>query len=363
MKINGRFWLAFGLIFAAAATLVVFAFFVISNLPPGDVLSPWPIAAAGGALLVIILIVAYALHQSVVLPAQTAAARVLEMSGSSGNPQEDEFAQIMTNLAQIASDTANLKNALAAAEKTAKDHGADLDNLDLALISLAAGDTRNASSYRSGACVRSLGDLSGVLNNLQADLTNLATSIAAANFQNTIPERDYQGEWKKAVVALNDATKPLPRQFEQMVDVLNRVAKGYLDTKLTDDFKGDLGKLKFAINSTAAQLNKNINDIHGALGAATARTRLQGEFPQDFAKIKTAIVDLADKIHVPPMPVAQPVVPPRSIVRNNLPTTRPKPDVAVAAQNRVSGAYKPKTPISPVSGPIPDFMRNDFGKY
>ncbi|MCL2350746.1 MAG: HAMP domain-containing protein [Defluviitaleaceae bacterium] len=389
MNVKSRFLLVFVIIFIMAAAFVGISIFIHTSEVSGNT-ALFVLGGSGAVLLLLILIFAAVLSSSIQQPIRDLSAlssRLAQGDASAKNMNVGggEFGQIAEHIEKISADISRVKAYFSSLSQYATrggsapvlphEHlsGAILDIADTGgsivksileefdtaadhAQSLASGNTNTGGHRQARAHTRALDGLTKTLSSLQTDIDNFAQAVAGGNFGYSIPEGRYEGQWRKLAVSLNESMRMALSQVSQIEDGMNKFAKSQFDGKINADMRGEFGKIKTAHNNVCVQITKNIGDIHNALVNVAAKTRPSGDFPQDFAKLKTPITDIYEKIPAP-APIPRPsVAKPKGFSQNETASGRDKGNYS-----RMSGAYKGNAAGN--ASVKHDFTKNDFGKY
>ena len=363
-----KFRITFAIIIALVMGLAALALFVPEN----------PLIIIGFAVVLVAITIVLGsilrgdvgVHTATINEAAKDVAEGKPPMGSGGGTSnldglDGEFAEIMENIGQISAELGRYKEAEKETQAQITELTQDIENINAGLAKIIAGDLRGGSFGHRRAHTQGLDALIRHLLAVQADIDAITDSIKSGNFavrSITQIHEKYGGEWKKITSNLEDASAAVLSVLSDAGGTLARLAKGHLDAKMTSTVIGggsEYAKLRSNLNNATTALAKNVNDIHSGLTSLQGRGYPSGEFPQDFAKIKDAIVNLGNRMDET-----------KSVIAPKLTSLRGKDAAAspsdirekrAAAANRMSGAYKPKYTPKSIIGQ--DFLRNDFGKY
>ena len=362
-KIASRFKITFAIIIVLVIAFTSFVLIVITN---SIELSPIFIHMASGALVGVIAVVGLALYKNIALHADVVSelAKGVAEGKSFGMPQlidiDSEFDEIAKSIRAIGAELNRLKDADVAAQKQVLELTQDIEGINAGLGRLVAGDLRFGGGYgQRRENMQDLNTMARHLQSLQNDVAALANAIKTGNFNASISLSKFNGDWKKMSENLNDASNAMSSLIADTQEALGGLAKGNLSIKMNTSGSGEVARLKSSFNAASNALSKNVNDIHSALSSSRGKPNPSGEFPNDFAKIREAIIDLGNRMEQPKPEVSRVFPTQRSSAQNAATTeTKTRP---VGSTNRMSGAYKPK-PTSKL-GNVNDYLWNDFGKY
>jgi len=206
--------------------------------------------------------------------------------------------------------------------------------------------------------------LARTLHENVADMQGLAAAIAAGDFSKRLTAEKYGGDWKKLADAMNKMADALAEPVEQARSAMDAIVAGNLGVKISADARGELLKLKTSTNNATTSLAKHVKTIIHAVENINKKPRLLADLPQDFAPIKTAIVEASESIAKDRDGSARPAIAPGPLSRRsaatNTSTTECQRDLQ--AHKKFSGALKLDGTQINTQG-TPDYMKSDFGKY
>ncbi len=103
------------------------------------------------------------------------------------------------------------------------------------------------------------------INNLIADSNALIEGALQGQLDLRVDDSKHQGDYRKIVRGFNETLDALTFPMNEILDALERIAKGDLTVRLTGDHKGDLGRMKNALNKTLDVLNEIMANIANAV--------------------------------------------------------------------------------------------------
>ncbi|MEJ5244338.1 MAG: methyl-accepting chemotaxis protein [Bacteroidota bacterium] len=157
------------------------------------------------------------------------------------------------------------------------------------------------------------GDFNEIKNNLNTciDAVNLlvsdAHSLARAAVEGRLDTRadasKHQGDFRKIVQGVNDTLDAVIGPLNVAAEYVDRISKGDIPPKITDEYKGDFNEIKNNLNTCIDAINLLISDVHLlALAAVDGRldTRADALKHQgDFRKIVQGVNDTLNAVIEP----------------------------------------------------------------
>ena len=77
----------------------------------------------------------------------------------------------------------------------------------------------------------------------------------------------FKGAYKEIIQGLNDTLNAIVDPIEQQRNILEKIAKGDLTSRMVGDYKGDFSKVKDSINKLADSFNFALSDVASAVNA------------------------------------------------------------------------------------------------
>ena len=162
---------------------------------------------------------------------------------------------------------------------------------------LAVGDTNiQRTSYQSkdevGQLLDSFRDILSAIQTLVSD-TNMLTEAAVAGQLSTRADADkHQGDYKRIVEGINNTLDAVIEPVNEASTVLEELAKGNLDAKVTGDYRGDHAVIKHALNGSMNTISgyiHEISDVLGEIAQGNLNVGITEEYVGDFIKLKESI--------------------------------------------------------------------------
>ena len=145
--------------------------------------------------------------------------------------------------------------------------------------------------------VRSENDLLGKgLNSMLDTVRNLLSeteSLTKATQDGKLDTRGnasmYNGAWNELVRSINGLIDAFVAPINVTAEYVDRIGKGDIPPKITDEYKGDFNEIKNNLNSCIDAVNALVADantleqaaVEGKLATRADATKHQGDYPQD----------------------------------------------------------------------------------
>ncbi|MDR1664323.1 MAG: methyl-accepting chemotaxis protein [Clostridiales bacterium] len=129
-------------------------------------------------------------------------------------------------------------------------------------------------------------------SHINSEIINVAETALNGNLSVRADAGAFQGGWAKILTDLNQLIEALVIPMQEASNVLKKVSDGYLDVKMTGQYKGDLSVLKDNMNKTVDELADYIKEIRVILQAVAKNDlsiKASRKFHGDFAAIEEAI--------------------------------------------------------------------------
>jgi len=145
-----------------------------------------------------------------------------------------------------------------------------------------------------------LNGLIEAMNGLIEGAGTMARAAAAGQLDTRVDESKFQGAWRTIIHGLNETAQGVLVPLRDIGNVLNRLAAGNTEAKVTNNYAGDYHVLKEAANNLADQLKSLILDDGGKVLVAAAQKdltkRIEKTYQGDFEKMKQNINTVLDSL-------------------------------------------------------------------
>ncbi|MBS4050147.1 MAG: PAS domain-containing protein [Methylomonas sp.] len=174
------------------------------------------------------------------------------------------------------------------------------------------------------------GDFNTIKNNLNncidaiGSMVNEAANLEKAAIEGRLATRadasQYQGDYRKIVQGVNNTLDAVIRPLNVAADYVDRIAKGAIPAKITDNYNGDFNVIKTNLNTCIDAVNALVADavmlsqaaVEGKLATRADASKHQG----DYKKIVEGVNDTLDAV-IGPLNVAADYV--DNISKGNIP--------------------------------------------
>ena len=179
---------------------------------------------------------------------------------------------------------------------------AEVDRLASNLVQLAAGDlnfelkTNEGNKYTGEVKQQfekinaSMAQLKSAIGSLVTDANMLAKAAVEGKLDTRADATKHQGEYQKVIEGVNDTLDAVVNPLKMVAGDVDRIGKGEIPSKITDDYKGDFNNLKNDINSCVDGLGGLVeaNAVLQRMALNDFTTDVKGSYPGIFAEVATA---------------------------------------------------------------------------
>jgi methyl-accepting chemotaxis protein len=124
------------------------------------------------------------------------------------------------------------------------------------------------------------------VNALIVDTNNLSRSAVEGKLANRADASKHQGDFRKIVQGINDTLDSVIGPLNVAAEYMDRIAKGDIPAKITDNYNGDFNEIKNNLNTCIDAISSLVNDtnmlskaaVEGKLAARADAARHQGDF-------------------------------------------------------------------------------------
>ena len=155
---------------------------------------------------------------------------------------------------------------------------------------LSKGDFSNSLTYESND---ELGKLSLTFREMKSTILSLieetkksSTTASAGKLDYRSDPTKYYGAYRELLVGLNQTMDAVIHPLNVAAEYIDRISKGDIPPKITDEYRGDFNEIKNNINQCIDAINHLINDskdlfsnaIEGRIEMRTEVNKHNGEF-------------------------------------------------------------------------------------
>lgn len=200
---------------------------------------------------------------------------------------------VILAIALIRSITRPIKSAIEAADKIANgDMNVSLDT-----------DKKD----ETGSLMRAMKTMSDNIRNVVGEIKNLSDSAIKGNLDVRAEDENYKGDYKELVQGINHTLDAVINPLNVTAEYVDRISKGDIPPKITDDYRGDFNEIKNNLNVCIDSINALVQDA-GMLAKAAKNGQLDtradaSRHGGDFRVIIEGVNDTLDNV-IGPLNVA-----------------------------------------------------------
>lgn len=143
----------------------------------------------------------------------------------------------------------------------------------------------------------------GAINGLIVDANMLSKSAVEGNLSARADASKHQGDYRSIIEGVNNTLDAITMPLNIASDYMDKISKGNIPEKITDDFRGDFNKIKDNLNTCIGAINGLIKDanmlsqaaVEGKLSTRADVSKHQG----DYRSIIEGVNDTLDAITMP----------------------------------------------------------------
>jgi len=164
-------------------------------------------------------------------------------------------------------------------------------------------DIRIDSKDELGDLARTFGDMKGTLQAMVDDVNMLAQAGTDGKLDVRADASKHGGDFRKIVEGVNELLDAVVGPINVTAEYVDRISKGDIPEKITDEYKGDFNEVKNNLNVCIGAINA-LTEEAGALAKAGAEGKLDtradaSKHGGDFQKIVDGLNELIDAVAVP----------------------------------------------------------------
>ncbi|MBF0207678.1 MAG: hypothetical protein HQK53_12390 [Oligoflexia bacterium] len=112
-----------------------------------------------------------------------------------------------------------------------------------------------------GDSVRSMNSMIEVLLRVNSSLDKMADNCRQGNLKERLDDQLFENKYKEIIKGVNDILNETLRPINDAIEVLTKISKGNLTSKMQGSYLGDHARIKEAINDTMFSLNTVIGQL------------------------------------------------------------------------------------------------------
>ena len=117
-----------------------------------------------------------------------------------------------------------------------------------------------------------------------ADIDLLAQSSLEGRLATRADASKHEGDYQKIVEGVNNTLDALVAPVNETVECIERMAEGDLTVQVTGDYKGDLAKMKDALNATLEALNDILGQVNTAADQVVSGSQQVSDAAQSLSQ-------------------------------------------------------------------------------
>ena len=138
------------------------------------------------------------------------------------------------------------------------------------------------------------------LNAVSAEVNSMIKSAVSGDLSVKIDENQFEGDWRKIMLGLNQVTEAVNNPITEINDVMSRLSQGDFSTQVTGNYQGDFLSISRAVNSTIHELAGYISELSEILsrisGGDLTRT-ITRNYVGEFGEIKNSINNISNSLN------------------------------------------------------------------
>jgi methyl-accepting chemotaxis protein len=159
----------------------------------------------------------------------------------------------------------------------------------------------------TGLMIEGMKDMVDKFKEVLSDINMLTASAAAGKLSVRMDEAKHRGDFRKIIEGVNHTLDAVIGPLNVAADYVDRISKGDIPEKISDEYKGDFNKIKNNLNRCIDTINGLVAEA-GMLTKAAVEGRLETrgdveKFSGDYAKIVKGVNDTLDAV-IGPLNVA-----------------------------------------------------------
>lgn len=130
------------------------------------------------------------------------------------------------------------------------------------------------------------------LKNVNSEIGSLVTAAIEGQLKARAQEDMFHGDWRTLIQGLNKLLEAVIEPINEAAVVLQDMAQGSLQKRVTGNYKGDHAAIKNAMNETLDALSgyvTEISDVLNEMANSNLQVGINNEYKGDFAQIKDAL--------------------------------------------------------------------------
>jgi methyl-accepting chemotaxis protein len=138
------------------------------------------------------------------------------------------------------------------------------------------------------------------------ELERLARAVSAGNLSERAVCDHFEGRERSALEAINDMLNAVVRPFNVVAEYVDRISKGDLPPKITEEWRGDFNEIKNNLNVCIEAISRLVTDgialtqamLEGKLSVRADVSRHQGDFQRVMAGFNQTLDNVIKPLNV-----------------------------------------------------------------
>jgi methyl-accepting chemotaxis protein len=151
-----------------------------------------------------------------------------------------------------------------------------------------------------GALTRSLAEIVQSIKGLTDETNALAESTVAGRLEARIDVTQHQGEYRRVVEGINATLDAVIEPINECHAVLDEMAKGSLNAKVTGNYQGDHARMKDDLNTTINFIRNTGNEISEALqkiADGNLDVAIERDYEGDYKPMSSALKNIISSLN------------------------------------------------------------------
>jgi len=130
-----------------------------------------------------------------------------------------------------------------------------------------------------------------VATKLTDDIVRLASEIHDGKLDSRVPPEGFEGRYRDLVMAVNSTLDAIIKPLKVSEDYVDRISKGDLPPKITEEYKGDFNEIKNSLNACIDGLGGLVeaNSVLQRMAVNDYTRNVEGKYVGVFAEVAKAV--------------------------------------------------------------------------
>jgi methyl-accepting chemotaxis protein len=182
----------------------------------------------------------------------------------------------------------------------------DIGEIENAIKQISNGDfetTLDESAWVGewAAMPKALNILITNINSIEKEINSMVHAAAAlGDLRYRTDGNKYNGGWRKIMIGLDEIAEAVDNPIAEIRDIMGNLAAGDFTHKVVGNYAGDFLEIKNAVNSTIDALSVYIEEISKTLTAVSGgdlTTSISREYVGSFSTIKESLNNISKTLH------------------------------------------------------------------